>query len=84
MYASVYILQHDCDPAYILTFCFTVCYSLIINGFLKACVLYILRVGVVDQMMEPTQRSVLVILGNQVCWIRICFSMVVTDVLLSV
>ncbi|CAO2817215.1 unnamed protein product [Amaranthus hypochondriacus] len=31
-----------------------------------ACVLYILRVGVVDQMIEPTQRSVLVILGNQV------------------
>ncbi|XP_021759988.1 protein SWEETIE-like isoform X1 [Chenopodium quinoa] len=30
-----------------------------------ACVLYILRVGVVDQMTEPTQRSFLVILGKQ-------------------
>ncbi|MCL7033976.1 hypothetical protein MKW94_027185 [Papaver nudicaule] len=30
-----------------------------------ACVLYILRVGVVDQMTESTQRSFLVILGRQ-------------------
>ncbi|KAL9269329.1 SWEETIE-like protein [Drosera capensis] len=30
-----------------------------------ACVLYILRVGVTDQMTEPTQRSFLVILGKQ-------------------
>ncbi|XAR51547.1 hypothetical protein NMG60_11006202 [Bertholletia excelsa] len=30
-----------------------------------ACVLYILRVGVTDQMMEPTQRSFLVFLGKQ-------------------
>ncbi|KNA19796.1 hypothetical protein SOVF_058220 [Spinacia oleracea] len=30
-----------------------------------ACVLYILRVGVVDQMTEPSQRSFLVILGKQ-------------------
>lgn len=35
-------------------------------GLLKACVLYILRVGVTDQMMEPTQRSFLVFLGKQV------------------
>ncbi|CDP02785.1 unnamed protein product [Coffea canephora] len=30
-----------------------------------ACVLYILRVGVTDQMSEPTQRSFLVFLGKQ-------------------
>ena len=30
--------------------------------------LYILRVGVVDQMTEPTQRSFIAILGKQVCW----------------
>ncbi|KAK3212082.1 hypothetical protein Dsin_016788 [Dipteronia sinensis] len=30
-----------------------------------ACVLYILRVGVTDQMTEPTQRSFLVFLGKQ-------------------
>ncbi|GAB4832300.1 hypothetical protein Ancab_006311 [Ancistrocladus abbreviatus] len=30
-----------------------------------ACVLYILRVGVTDQMTEPTQRSFLVVLGKQ-------------------
>ncbi|GAB2299959.1 hypothetical protein Dimus_034004 [Dionaea muscipula] len=30
-----------------------------------ACILYILRVGVTDQMTEPTQRSFLVILGKQ-------------------
>ncbi|CBI33667.3 unnamed protein product, partial [Vitis vinifera] len=30
-----------------------------------ACVLYILRVGVTDQMTEPTQRSFLVLLGKQ-------------------
>ncbi|XP_068658237.1 protein SWEETIE isoform X2 [Aristolochia californica] len=30
-----------------------------------ACVLYILRIGVVDQMTEPTQRSFLVLLGRQ-------------------
>lgn len=30
-----------------------------------ACVLYILRVGVTDQMMESSQRSFLVFLGNQ-------------------
>ncbi|KAK3425934.1 hypothetical protein EUGRSUZ_F02484 [Eucalyptus grandis] len=30
-----------------------------------ACVLYILRVGITDQMMEPTQRSFLVFLGQQ-------------------
>ncbi|XP_074287369.1 protein SWEETIE [Silene latifolia] len=30
-----------------------------------ACVLYILRVGVVDQLTEPTQRSFLVVLGQQ-------------------
>lgn len=30
-----------------------------------ACVLYILRVGVTDQMSEPTQRGFLVLLGNQ-------------------
>lgn len=34
---------------------------------LKACVLYILRVGVTDQMTEPTQRSFLVFLGRKVC-----------------
>lgn len=39
--------------------------------FFKACVLYILRVGMVDQMTEPTQRSFLVILGKQVCWIKV-------------
>ncbi|MFS7927734.1 hypothetical protein Hanom_Chr04g00312591 [Helianthus anomalus] len=33
--------------------------------FLKACVVYILRVGVIDQMTEPTQRVFLVNLGNQ-------------------
>lgn len=33
---------------------------------LKACVLYILRVGVTDQMTEPTQRSFLVFLGGNV------------------
>lgn len=30
-----------------------------------ACVLYILRVGITDQMTEPTQRNFLVFLGNQ-------------------
>uniref|UniRef100_A0A2N9GA63 Reverse transcriptase domain-containing protein n=1 Tax=Fagus sylvatica TaxID=28930 RepID=A0A2N9GA63_FAGSY len=30
-----------------------------------ACVLYILRVGITDQMTEPTQRSFLVFLGKQ-------------------
>lgn len=35
---------------------------------LKACILYILRVGVTDQMTEPTQRAFLVFLGKQVCW----------------
>lgn len=35
---------------------------------LKACVLYILRVGATDQMTEPTQRSFLVLLARQVCW----------------
>ncbi|KAL5981901.1 hypothetical protein ACLOJK_015968 [Asimina triloba] len=30
-----------------------------------ACVLYILRIGVTDQMTEPTQRSFLVVLGRQ-------------------
>lgn len=30
-----------------------------------ACVLYILRVGVTDQMLEPTQRSFSVVLGKQ-------------------
>ncbi|KAL2926686.1 Protein SWEETIE [Bienertia sinuspersici] len=30
-----------------------------------ACVLYILRVGLVDQMTEPTQRSFIAILGKQ-------------------
>ncbi|KAA8530559.1 hypothetical protein F0562_005268 [Nyssa sinensis] len=30
-----------------------------------ACVLYILRLGVIDQMTEPTQRSFLVLLGKQ-------------------
>lgn len=33
--------------------------------------LYILRVGVVDQMTEPSQRSFLVILGKQVCWMDV-------------
>jgi hypothetical protein len=37
------------------------------HGLLKACVLYILRVGITDQMTEPTQRSFLVFLGKQVC-----------------
>lgn len=36
------------------------------NGLWKACVLYILRVGITDQMTEPTQRSFLVFLGQQV------------------
>ncbi|WVZ04946.1 hypothetical protein V8G54_018292 [Vigna mungo] len=31
----------------------------------KACVLYVLRVAVTDQMTEPTQRSFLVFLGKQ-------------------
>ncbi|XP_019453005.1 PREDICTED: HEAT repeat-containing protein 5B isoform X4 [Lupinus angustifolius] len=31
----------------------------------SACVLYILRVGITDQMTEPTQRSFLVFLGKQ-------------------
>lgn len=35
-------------------------------GGLKACVLYVLRVGVTDQMSEPTQRGFLVFLGKQV------------------
>ncbi|MCD7456258.1 hypothetical protein HAX54_031039 [Datura stramonium] len=30
-----------------------------------ACILYILRVGITDQMSEPTQRGLLVILGKQ-------------------
>ncbi|CAN1241010.1 Protein SWEETIE [Linum perenne] len=34
-------------------------------SFLQACVLYILRVGVTDQMTEPTQRGFLVFLGKQ-------------------
>ena len=32
----------------------------------QACVLYVLRVGVADQMTEPTQREVLVFLGRKV------------------
>lgn len=36
---------------------------------LQACVLYVLRVAVTDQMTEPTQRSFLVFLGNQVQFI---------------
>ncbi|PKI75615.1 hypothetical protein CRG98_004016 [Punica granatum] len=32
-----------------------------------ACVLYILRVGITNQMTEPTQRSFLVFLGRKVC-----------------
>lgn len=38
---------------------------------LQACVLYILRVGVTDQMTEPTQRSFLLFLGKQV-WFSLC------------
>ncbi|XP_024982998.1 protein SWEETIE isoform X2 [Cynara cardunculus var. scolymus] len=34
--------------------------------FLQACVFYILRVGVIDQMTEPTQRVFLVNLGKQI------------------
>ncbi|KAL9230110.1 hypothetical protein vseg_005500 [Gypsophila vaccaria] len=36
-----------------------------VDAHAQACVLYILRVGVVDQMTEPTQRSFLVVLGKQ-------------------
>lgn len=42
---------------------------------LKACVLYILRVGVIDQMMESSQRSFSVFLGKQVLlfiWTALC------------
>lgn len=35
---------------------------------LKACVLYIMRVGIMDQMSEPTQRGFLVFLAKQVCY----------------
>jgi hypothetical protein len=38
-----------------------------IDAHALACVLYILRVGVIDQMMEPSQRSFSVFLGKQVC-----------------
>uniref|UniRef100_A0A1J3HBB6 HEAT repeat-containing protein 5B n=1 Tax=Noccaea caerulescens TaxID=107243 RepID=A0A1J3HBB6_NOCCA len=36
-----------------------------IDAHALACVLYILRVGVIDQMMEPSQRSFSVFLGKQ-------------------
>lgn len=36
-----------------------------VDAYALACVLYILRVGVTDQMTEPTQRSFLGFLGNQ-------------------
>ncbi|XP_050383979.1 protein SWEETIE isoform X2 [Argentina anserina] len=36
-----------------------------VDAYTLACVLYILRVGVTDQMTEPTQRSFLVFLGQQ-------------------
>ncbi|KAK9742494.1 hypothetical protein RND81_03G176900 [Saponaria officinalis] len=36
-----------------------------VDAHAQACVLYILRVGVVDQMTEPTQRSFLAVLGKQ-------------------
>ncbi|KAM7267217.1 hypothetical protein ACFE04_009383 [Oxalis oulophora] len=37
-----------------------------VDAYALACVLYILRVGVTDQMTEPTQRSFLIFLGKQV------------------
>ncbi|CAL0321677.1 unnamed protein product [Lupinus luteus] len=36
-----------------------------VDAHASACVLYILRVGITDQMTEPTQRSFLVFLGKQ-------------------
>ncbi|KAG6716276.1 hypothetical protein I3842_04G041200 [Carya illinoinensis] len=41
------------------------CADTSVDAHALACVLYILRVGVTDQMMEPTQRSFLVFLGKQ-------------------
>lgn len=47
-------------------FCWIQFLNVCIFSLLKACVLYILRVGVIDQMMEPSQRSFTVFLGKQV------------------
>lgn len=40
--------------------------------YFQACVLYILRVGVADQMTEPTQRIFLVLLGKKVFFFLEC------------
>ncbi|ESR44033.1 hypothetical protein CICLE_v10011943mg [Citrus x clementina] len=40
--------------------------DIFVDSHALACVLYILRIGVTDQMTEPTQRSFLVFLGKQV------------------
>lgn len=57
--------------------------QLLIFGLVKACVLYILRVGVTDQMTEPTQRSFIVFLAKQVWqmnysnwWVKLTFSII--------
>ncbi|XP_024037767.1 protein SWEETIE isoform X2 [Citrus clementina] len=39
--------------------------DIFVDSHALACVLYILRIGVTDQMTEPTQRSFLVFLGKQ-------------------
>lgn len=41
--------------------------------YFQACVLYILRVGVADQMTEPTQRIFLVLLGKKVFFFECLF-----------
>ncbi|XP_044468488.1 protein SWEETIE isoform X3 [Mangifera indica] len=44
-------------------------YDVSVDAHALACVLYILRVGVTDQMTEPTQRSFLVFLGKQLIFL---------------
>lgn len=56
----------DNDNAYKTSMMFLDQISEFSFSLLKACVLYILRVGVIDQMMEPSQRSFSVFLGKQV------------------
>lgn len=39
----------------------------VIDAHAQACVLYILRVGIVEQMSEPTQKDFMILLAKQLC-----------------